>query len=374
MRLGAAIRLPKWTEVLLEYQAGLRDTTTWTIYYSIHFEMKMLYTYPTFIIVYESYPRKDAKTISTQWRQVLRSTFHGIAVLYGTSNVTVIKSLGRKKIVVPFQKHTIERDLVAFLKLFAMLFRGSSARPIIIFSGHSWMFYVNIPSDEKSYCGHRHECKSEEVTSVLPISVVAGALAASGIRFHTIVFDSCNMASLEAVYELRKSAKYIMAHESYSYDRGLVSRRSLTYLGRPTRINEMVKLSRFAQFFLQSNKTSTMDLSIIRTKHLVPLVKHLIKNKFSRHDALSSNESAVSKYWNTHDLYVSFMNDARQTAYAKRLFRTLFRRLIPYYKQTRRQRMSQRKLPEKQRHHGMAFSKKPAKDVGHLERLLQLPV
>jgi hypothetical protein len=332
---------------------------------------------PLFVIVYESQPHKEIQTVQKQWHQVLCAHFHGIAVLYGTSKCIVVKSEGSRKQEISFERHGIERDLVALLKFFQVEFKYG--QPIMIFSGHAWMFYVTIPPN-LSYCGKPH-CSSGETTNVLPISVVRDAIVKSGIKFFALVFDSCNMASLEACYELRNVTTYVVAHESYSYDKGLATAASISFLGttehktkRLPWYNDLRILQKFTQYFVQNNLNTTMDVSIVKVNHVVPLVRLLLHAGFTRYTAKTNKRSAISLYWHTHDLYVSFMNDPRFSALSKYKFNKIFKHLVPHYRQTRKLRQLQRRLPIKSRHHGIAFSKKPAKDVGHIEKLLEIPV
>lgn len=61
----------------------------------------------------------------------------------------------------------------------------------------------------------------------IEISDLAGAIRESGVRFEYLIFDACFMSSVEALYDLRTSAEYIVASPSevmgygFPYDRVL---------------------------------------------------------------------------------------------------------------------------------------------------------
>lgn len=78
-----------------------------------------------------------------------------------------------------------------------------------LFSGHSNGYYIR-PTETVYH-------------SVADVRKMIQNAFGKGFRFETMIFDSCAMASLEALYEFRECTKLLMAAEGYLDDNGFLS-------------------------------------------------------------------------------------------------------------------------------------------------------
>lgn len=108
------------------------------------------------------------------------------------------------------------------------------------------------------------------------MNIAEMASALSGTKFHSLIFDACFMASVEAVYDLRNTAKYVIASSAEIMGRGMPYDLVLRYLfaSGGTEGNLMKYCSEYMRYYreLASGRKSG-TISLIDCSQLEPLAE-----------------------------------------------------------------------------------------------------
>ena len=138
-------------------------------------------------------------------------------------------------------------------------------RPTVtfLFSGHSNAFYLR-PTATVYH-------------SVAEVRRMIQRSFPKGFRFETMIFDSCAIASLEALYEFRHCTRYMMAAEGYLDDMGFLSMRMLQHIDRladdESHVEKMHLLALMSTMY--AHFPDQWNASLLCTDHVEEVVRAL---------------------------------------------------------------------------------------------------
>lgn len=157
--------------------------------------------------------------------------------------------------------------------------RGALERPLSISfkSPHDGSFWQQRGDEITRTFGMDGKVEYEGSTITdAGMNITEMASALSGTKFRSLIFDACFMASVEAVYDLRNTAKYVIASSAEIMGRGMPYDLVLQYLfaSGGTKGNLMKYCSEYMRYYRElapGRKSGT--ISLIDCSRLEPLAE-----------------------------------------------------------------------------------------------------
>jgi len=209
------------------------------------------------------------------------------------------------------------------------------------------------------YAGHSSSWYTlSEPTSILPVTVLADALANTEVHFNLIVFDSCLMGLLESHFQLRALTDYIISCETYSPWEGFISTQLLTTLSSSNSTSNVNKYESIIDNFIQRNLNGPdiSDASLTSTAGLDDLAQFVLSVNLTYADFEGHRLAFLDIEDGTFDLYEVVMALDRLTSAQRSQFQSLFNRVVIYYRQ------NEMRPAYNEHHHGLSVCRTPMMD------------